>query len=436
MNASFPQVLIALLTGIILIIFCTSRWRIHPFFALLLACFVVGGIVQMPVADIISTAKDGFGNILKSLGFIIILGTALGVLLERNGSTRVMAEAILKMVGRKYPALAMSITGLIVGLPIFCDSGFIVLSGLNYSLAKRTGTHVVVMAVSMATGLYAVHCMVPPHPGAAAAASLIGVPFGKMIIFGLIAAVPAMFAAYMYTSYAGKKLATANVEESVEPGPAFASAPSPLRSFLPVVVPIVLIAARSVAPEHTPVLSVLGDPVMALIAGVLLALSATRRESLPQVNSWLQEAVEKAGGILVIIGAGGAFGAILGATHIGEHFSRALPLAGMGLAFPFLLTALLKTAQGSSTVAIIAASAIVQPLLAQLGLEEPSRRLLCVLAMGAGSMMVSHANDAYFWVISKFEKIEMPVMLKVYSVSTLIMGLVSFAVVYLLSLIV
>ena len=154
MTNSFIQVLIALLAGITTIVVLTAKLRVHPFFALLIASFVVGLGVQLPVTDILNAAKEGFGNIMKSLGFIIVLGTALGVVLERNGSTNVMANYILAKIGHKYPALAMSITGFIVGLPIFCDSGFIVLSGLNVSLAKRTGTRVIIMAVSMATGLY------------------------------------------------------------------------------------------------------------------------------------------------------------------------------------------------------------------------------------------------------------------------------------------
>lgn len=438
MAPSFLQVLLSLLAGISLIVVLTAKMKVHPFFALLLASGVVGLGVQLPLPDIITAAKDGFGNILKSLGFIIVLGTALGVILERNGSTQVMANYILKKIGDRYPALAMSIIGYIVGLPIFCDSGFIVLSGLNVSLAKRTGTRVIVMAVSMATGLYAVHCLIPPHPGAAAAAGMMEVPFGKLIMTGILVGLPAMLVGYWYAGYAGNRVADP-VKETTEEVKAVSSNtyPTVLRAFLPVLVPILLIAGRSIF-ENTltgnwHILTLLGDPVMALSVGVLLALSG---KSIPgkEINQWLQEAVEKAGGILVIIGAGGAFGAVLAATHIGQHLSASLPLASMGIFFPFLLTSFLKTAQGSSTVAIITAASIIQPLLHQLGFDTPDQRLYCVLAMGAGSMMISHANDAYFWVIARFEKIDMSPMLKVYSVATLLMGFTTIGVVYLLTL--
>lgn len=441
MTDSFVQVLIALLAGISLIVVLTARLHLHPFFALLIASFAVGLGVQLSVPEIVTAAKEGFGNIMKSLGFIIVLGTTLGVVLEKNGSTGVMANYILRKIGKHYPALAMSVIGFIVGLPIFCDSGFIVLSGLNTTLAKKTNTRVIVMAVSMATGLYAVHCLIPPHPGAAAAAGLIGVPFGKLIITGGLIAIPAMLVGYLYAVYAGNKIPGQAILKDAEESntPTVQKPPSVISAFLPVIVPILLIALKSIIETNMPgewkLLTALGDPVMALLIGVLLALYANKPFVYKQVNGWLQEAVEKAGGILVIIGAGGAFGAVLAATHIGQHLGNTLPLAGMGILFPFLLTSFLKTAQGSSTVAIITAASIIEPLLPALGLVTPEGKLLCVLSMGAGSMMVSHANDAYFWVIAKFEKIDMTSMLKVYSVATVLMGLTTLLMVYLLSLI-
>jgi GntP family gluconate:H+ symporter len=441
MAPSFYQVLICLIVGIAVIVVLTAKLRVHPFFALLIASFVVGLGVQLPVADIINTVKDGFGNIMRSLGLIIVLGTALGVLLEKSGCTKVMANYILEKIGHRKPALAMSLTGFIVGLPLFCDSGFIVLSGLNLSIARRTGTSVIVMAVSMATGLYAVHCLVPPHPGASAAAGIIGVEYGKLMITGIIIAIPAMLVAYWYTGYMGKKmpLSADSGDEIIENGVVIL--PSPIKAFLPVIVPVLLIATRSFlvtmaasGATVTQIISSLGDPVIALAIGVLLALNCARPWDTKKINHWLQSSAEKAGGILVIIGAGGAFGAILGATGIGQHLSKALPLGSLGILFPFLLTFVLKTAQGSSTVAIITAASIIQPLLPALGLTTPDGRLLCVLSMGAGSMMISHANDAYFWVIAKFEKLEMREMLRVYSVATVLMGLTSLLMTYILSL--
>ena len=438
MTASLLQVVISLVVGIALIILLTTKYRVHAFFALLLACFIVGFGVQMPPANIIVSVKEGFGNIMRSLGLIIVLGTTLGILLEHTGSTRVMAAFILKKCGERHAPLAMSITGFIVGLPIFCDSGYIVLSGLNQSLAKRTGISVVIMSVSLATGLYSVHCLLPPHPGATAAAGTIGADFGKLILIGIAVAIPAMLVGYWWAKYAGKKFQGSNAGEEInEP---LINQPPVLNAFLPVILPIILIATNSfVVMEKnneavwSKVLSVLGDPVIALSIGVILCFNNGRHWNRNVVGKLLTESAEKAGAILVIIGAGGAFGAVLAATKLGQHFGNAVPLSSLGILFPFLLTFILKTAQGSSTVAIITAAAIVLPLLPSLGLDTDNGKLLCVLSMGAGSMMISHANDAYFWVIAKFSGLEMKAMLKVYSVATLWMGLVSLGMVYIIS---
>ena len=439
MPDSFLQVLLCLLAGIAVIILLTTRYRVHPFFALLLACFLVGLGMQMPVTDILTAVKKGFGNIMQSLGLIIVLGTTLGVLLEHSGCTKVMAEFILKRTGEKKAPWAMSITGFVVGLPIFCDSGYIVLSGLNQSLAKRTGISVVIMAVSLATGLYAVHCLLPPHPGASAAAVTIGVDIGKLIIVGIGVAIPGMIAGHLWAVYAGRKVP--HVETEKEHIINNTATPPVLAAFLPVVVPVVLIAVNSVFSLEKnsgnllqKIFAVLGEPTIALSVGILLVLLTTRNRTKYELSKFLQEGVEKAGGILVIIGAGGAFGAVLASTQIGLHFSETVNLGNMGIFFPFLLTFILKTAQGSSTVAIITASTIVLPLVTALGLDSETGKLLCVLSMGAGSMMISHANDAYFWVISKFSGLEMRSMLKVYSVATIWMGLVTLLTVYLLSL--
>ncbi len=441
MDISLLRVLICLLTGIAVIVLLTAKYRVHAFFALIIACFLVGLGVGMPLNAVLTAIKDGFGNILKSLGLIIVLGTTLGAILEYTGCTRVMANAILNKVGKKHADLAMSLTGLIVGLPIFCDSGYIVLSGLNKSIARSTGISIVIMSVSLATGLYAVHCLIPPHPGASAAAGIIGVDYGKLILTGTLVAIPAMLAGYLWANYAGKKIPKPVIPE--EPLIADQSElSSTIKTFIPVVVPILLIALKSffvidpgAANKWIALFLSLGDPAIALTIGILLAFNAVRSWTKTTVSNLLQEGAEKAGGILVIIGAGGAFGAVLAATKLGDHLSTALPLASMGIFFPFLITFIIKTAQGSSTVAIITAASIVLPLLGPLHLDTATGHLLCVLAMGAGSMMISHANDAYFWVIAKFSGLEMKTMLSVYSVATVFMGLTSFAIVYLLSFI-
>jgi gluconate:H+ symporter, GntP family len=434
------QFLLFLVTGIGLIFVLSVKFRIPAFYCLMVVSLIVGLGLKIPAAEVIADMKDGFGNIMKSLGFIIVLGTALGVLLARTGSSQVMAGFILRIVGEKRASLGLSITGFIVGLPVFCDSGYIVLSGLNKSLSKRSGAPLIITSVSLATALLSVHCLIPPHPGAAAAAATMGVDYGKLMISGIAIAIPAMFTGYAWAAYAGKKIPLRPLEENEAPD-SLTSYPSVLKSFLPVVVPILLIALKSflVLEKMIPgillnVISFLGDPIVALSSGILIAFTNGHSWTKIEVSALLSEAVQKAGVILVIIGAGGAFGSVLAAGRIGEHFSHAFPEGGRAIWFPFLLTFILKTAQGSSTVAIITASSIIQPLLPALGLESETGRLLCVLSMGAGSMMISQVNDAYFWVIAEFSGLEVKSMLKVYTVATVFMGLVSFAAVCGLSL--
>lgn len=437
MEASFAQIMTCLAAGILVIVVLTTKFKVHAFFALFIAALLVGVGVGISFEALIGIMKKGFGHIMESLGFIIVLGTALGVILEFNGSTSVMANAIIRFTGKKRSIMAMNFTGFIVGLPIFCDSGYIVLSGLNNSVARLSRVAVPVISTSLAAGLYAVHCTIPPHPGAAAAAGILEVDIGKLIVTGILVALPTSVVGYAWCLYMKKRL-PAYVEDATAGQHIEVKGPSVLLSFLPVVVPILLIALGSVVNGQssavwTQTIKVLGNPAIALTVGVILALLTIPAHKRQQIGAVLQDGAEKAGGILVIIGAGGAFGAVLAATHIGNHLAEKLPLASMGIFFPFVLTALIKTAQGSSTVAIITAASIIQPLLPALGLDSAEGSILCLLAMGGGSMMISHTNDAYFWVISKFSGIDLKTMLKLYSVATIWMGLTVLLLVFLLS---
>ncbi|HVI47728.1 MAG TPA: GntP family permease [Chitinophaga sp.] len=439
---SLLQSIAGLLAGIIVIVVLTARFKVHAFFALLLACVVTSAILRLPVTDIISVVKTGFGNIVGSLGLLIILGTTLGLVLEHTGSTAVLAALVLKKTGAGRSSLAMNIIGYIVGMPIFCDSGFIVLSGLNKALARRSRISLLVMASSLAAGLYAVHCMMPPHPGITAATGAIHADLGRVMLYGLLIAIPAAFCGYCWSVYAGSKLPAPEIETE-ESDVSNGQQPSALMSVLPVAVPIFLIALRSMLTlENTAssaairIISTLGIPEVALSVGILLALAAKKNWERHSIGSLLEESAIKAAGILVIIGGGGAFGAILAKADIGSHFAQNATLTGLGLFVPFLITTILKTAQGSSTVAVITAATIVQPLLPTLGLDHENGRIISVLAMGAGSMMISHTNDAYFWVIARFSGLEIRDMLRVYSTGTIVMGIVAIASVYGLSLLI
>ncbi len=407
-----------------------------------MASMLTGLIFGLPVTDILSTIKTGFGQIVGSLGLLIILGTTLGLMLEHTGSTSVLAAYVLRKTGTGRSSLALNIIGYVVGMPIFCDSGFIVLSGLNKAMAVRSGISMLIMASSLATGLYAVHCMMPPHPGIMAATGIIQADVGKVMLYGLLIALPASACGYAWSLYAGHKLPAPPVEAPDITIPS-GRLPSVGMAVLPIAIPILLIALRSfLALEKNATslviqtLNILGIPEVAITIGIILTLLSLRNGQASNVRKILVEGAEKASGILVIIGGGGAFGAILAKADLGRHIAENPAITGTGILLPFLITAIIKTAQGSSTVAIITAASIIHPLLPALGLNTPDGNILSVLAMGAGSMMISHTNDAYFWVISRFSGLEIKDMLRVYTTATLIMGIAAMSGVYLLSLLI
>lgn len=436
-------VILALAAGICLIVLLSTRYKMHPFFSLLIACFVTGGLGGLEPDTLLVVMKEGFGKIMSSLGFIIAVGTALGMVLQVNGATTAMANAIIKWVGNKRSIFAMSLTGFIVGLPIFCDSGYVVLNGLNQSMIRKTGIAAAAMSTAMATGLYAVHCFIPPHPGITAAAGTINADFGKVIVYGFLVAVPVMLTGYYWAVRAGRKIPlTKAVKESAgEQATGHRQLPSTVTAFIPVIVPVLLIALKGVAAafsfwKYTTIerILIIGDPAVALVAGLILALCIPRKWEPGELGRLIHHGLEKAGGILVIIGAGGAFGMVINALKIQEYLAEAEGLHALGLFFPFLVAVILKTAQGSSTVAVLTAASIVLPFLPGLHLDTENGRVIAVLAMGAGSMAVSHVNDAYFWVITNFSGQELKQVLRVYSIATVFMAVVGILSVYLLSL--
>ncbi len=430
--------------SIIAIIFLTSKLKIKAFIALFLVSLFLA-FTTLPANTIVSTIKEGFGNTMASIGFLIILGAIIGITLDRTGGTISIARYILSKTGEHRSASALAITGFITGLPIFCDSGFIILSGLAKSLSSRSKTLMPFMATVLATSLYSVHCLIPPHPGALAAAGLINVNLGYLVIIGILFAIPGAIAAFFWSQWLskGKGYSPAkNVGNETKINQE--GLPSTLLSFLPIVVPLVLITIRSLLSLFdkggqtlvSKIFFFIGEPIFALAIGAFLAMFLIKEKTIESMNSVFGEAIEKAGPILIVTAAGGMFGMVIKATGTGEAIGKLLAGTNIGIVVPFLIAVVMKTAQGSSTVAIITTASFVAPMLSLLGLDSEWGRLLTMMSMGAGSMMVSHANDSYFWVISNFSDVDPATTLKVYSSSTIVMGLVVFACVWITSLII
>lgn len=428
--------------GIATIVVLSNRFRMPAFFSLLIASVIVALCLWMPASVALQSMKTGFGETLQSLGWLVIAGTGLGLFLEASGAARVMAQSILKVFGQKRASLSMAGTGYLVGLPVFCDAGFMVLNGLNPSIAKRSGTPMLSLSLALASGLYIVHCLIPPHPGAAAAAATMGADFGKLTVIGMLVAIPPLLLAHGWARRAGKKWG-ANLQPSNQPtdAPLPTQLPGFWQAFLPVLVPLLLIAGRSILLSQGKeasawqVILFLGDPVPALFLGLGLAAFFSKKQvSRGQMIQILEKTIEKAGPVILVTGAGGAFGALLSQAQLGDQLMAAPGASQWGLLLPFLMAAVLKTAQGSSTVAMISAAGIVLPLLPLLGLDTENGRILTTLAMGAGSMMLSHANDSYFWVIARFANIPVSIMWRSFTVCSIILSTGSLLMILLLSI--
>lgn len=439
-----PLLLIILFISFLFIIIMTTKFKVHPFFVLLLAAFGVGISAGLPVADVISNITTGFGRTLGSIGIIIICGTTIGVLLERSGAALSMANFFLKISGKKRVPLATSVFGYTVSIPIFCDSGFVLLSPLNKALAEGAKISMTVMAVVLSSALYATHCLVPPHPGPTAAvasvsefidASLQGSLMGRMVVLGLICAIPGVIAGFLWaTRFAKKYYIEAKPEVSYDTlMQKYQKLPSAFLSFMPILIPVILIGLKSfsILPSG---LAFLGTPVVALIIGVFFALLLVPKWNSEVFSAWLDDGIKAAGVILAITAAGGSFGTIIRATNIGSYLGEVLTQWNPGIFLPFLLAAAIKTAQGSSTVSIITTAPLIAGMLPTIGLATGWGPTFALLSMGAGSIMISHANDSYFWVVTKFSDLDVGTAYRVYTTATFLIGIVTMAFIYILSL--
>ncbi len=433
---------IVLSVGILAIILLTSVFKFNTFLSLVLVSLAMA-VFTLPAGSIVPVLKKGFGGTLESIGLIIILGTIIGVILDQSGATLSIVRFFLKRTGEKKAPAAMAITGFMTGVPIFCDSGFIVLSGICRSLARRSKTAITVMAPVLAVSLYGIHCLVPPHPGATAATGIVGAPVGNVILLGIITAIPGILAAYIFIRIRSRRISENTITEEPEVRTESVS-PAALLSFLPILVPLSLITLKSVLfmvatfPDTSilkKIIGFAGDPVIALLLGCFAGFPLLYKFSVKQWNKLLELAIEKAGPILIVTAAGGTFGAIIKESGIVNQLGEHVAALGLGIFIPYIIAVLLKTSQGSSTIAVITAASISAPLLSSLGLDTEWGKTLAILAMGAGSMMLSHANDSFFWVISKFSGMTASETLRYYSVSTVVLSVASFAMIGLLSLV-
>lgn len=447
MSGSDILLVIILVLCIVFIVLSSTKLKLHTFLALLFAAVGFGIFTGMPLDVIVDSISKGFGDTLGYIGIVIVAGTIIGVFLESSGGAYSLADKILKLIGRKRIPLAMLIIGWIVSIPVFSDSGFVIISPLNKALAKRAKISLAGPAIALSLGLTAAHCLVPPTPGPIAAAGLLDANLGLVILIGVPVSLISMITGWFFSvKYVSKIQIDPNPDISEqEINAKMKEAPSALKTISPVVLPILLIVLKSISDFPTnpmgegalrSFVGFVGQPVIALLIGVLLAFMLPRKkqEGMFSEKGWVGKAMISAATIILITGAGGVFGKVLQNSGLAEAIGRYISEINLGIWLPFIIAATIKTSQGSSTVALITTSSIIIPFLPALGYDTEIGKAIVVLSIGAGAMVISHANDSFFWIVTQMSNMNIKTGYKVQSLGTLVIGTTAGLVLWILSL--
>ena len=445
--------IIAFVVAIVVMIVAISKFKLHPFLAIMGVSLILALIAGLPLTGIADVIGAGFSGTFSSIGIVIILGALIGSILEVTGAALKLADIVIKLVGKKNPELAMELMGWVVSIPVFCDSGFVILNPIRKALVKRTGTSSVAMTVALSAGLYISHVFIPPTPGPIAAAQTLGIGESLLMVMGIgfLASICPLIAGVIFAKFIGKKVKSAdeqvNSDEVVktyeELVAEYGKLPCGLNALAPIIVPIIMMALGSVSSMAgwtgiaSDLCTFFGKPVIALTVGTIFAIAqlagAKKMEQFYQITN---DTLKTVGPILFVTAAGGVLGKVISSTDMVNYIkANAEVLKGIGIFFPFILAAILKSAQGSSTVALTTTAGILAPLMGVLGLDTPVLSALTVMAIGAGAMTVSHANDSYFWVVTNFGEMTPDQGYKTQTVLTLVLGVSSMIGIFIMSLI-
>ncbi|MFC3456222.1 GntP family permease [Amycolatopsis speibonae] len=427
--------------------------KLEPFIALIVVGLLTALAAGLPVGQIVGSAQKasdsllekGFGGILGHIAAIIGLGTILGSILERSGGAKVLTTALLRAIGEKRAPLAMGLAGFVFGIPVFFDIGIFVLAPLVYVAAKQGGRSLVLYALPLLAGLSITHAFLPPHPGPVAAAGLLHVELGWIILMGLVCGIPAfLIGGVAYSTWIGKRIDIPVPEEFVveEEGDKEENPPSLGLVAAIIAVPLVLILAGTFGSIWLPknsalagVAAFIGTPAVALTISVLLAswlLGLRRGLTGKDLSELSAKSLRPVAMILLVVGAGAFFGAVLAATGIGKAVAGSLDNAGLPVILAaYVISCGMRIAQGSATVAIVTTSGIVAPTVATLGYSQMQLALL-VVAISAGSIIASHVNDGGFWIISRYFNMTVPQTLKTWTVLETVLSVSGFGVAALL----
>lgn len=437
--------ILTIFLALAIILIAIVKFDVHPFLALFGTAIIYGLLAGMPGELILQSISEGFGGVLGSIGLLILLGVIMGTFLEKTGGAIVIAEKILRWIGEKSVTTAMLVSGYILSIPVFGDSVFIMMNPISKSLSLKSKTPYAATTIAIALGATASHSLVPPTPGPIATAGIMEADLGMVIFWGFLISLVTLVPSYFFIKKFVAKIPLKPQVAKVEAKEAKIVFPSAFKSFLPITVPLVLIIVASIAKYPSKpfgegafytIMQFIGSPVIALFLGVFLTFLLPKKfdKRLLSASGWFGEAILIAAPVILITGAGGVFGKMLQNSGIGEMVSANMSNASWGIFLPFIIAFSLKTAQGSSTVAMITTASIVAPLLGSLGLDSETMRVFAVLATGAGAIAISHANDSFFWAVTQLSGLTIKQGNQSHSLGTLIMSLTAISLIYLITL--
>ena len=444
--------IIAFVVAVVLMIVAISKFKVHPFLSIMAVSLLLALVAGIPLTKIADVIGAGFSGTFSSIGIVIILGALIGTILEKTGAAFKLADLVIKVVGKKNPELAIELMGWVVSIPVFCDSGFVILDPIRKALVKRTGTSSVAMTVALSAGLYISHVFIPPTPGPIAAAQTLGIGENLLLVMGIGAAasVLPLIAGLIFAKFIGKKVKSADetvtsdevVKTYEELVAEYGKLPNGFNALAPIIVPIILMALGSISSMAgwtgfvSELCTFLGKPVIALAVGTIFGvIQLATAKKMGEFYTITNDTLKTVGPILFVTAAGGVLGKVISSTDMVNFItSNSGVLGTIGIFFPFILAAILKSAQGSSTVAITTTAGILAPLMGAMELNTPALGALTVMAIGAGAMTVSHANDSYFWVVTNFGKMTPDQGYKTQTLLTLVLGVSAMIGIFVLSL--
>ncbi|MGF1859590.1 GntP family permease [Photobacterium profundum] len=439
-----------IILGITVMMLMIIKTRIPVALAMVISCLIMGLFAGIAPTDLVNAIKSGFGGVLGGIGLIIAFGVIMGACFEKSGAAVRMAKTFVKLCGKGREDLALGFTGVLVAIPVFCDSAYVLLHSLVRAISRNTGKSSVGLGVTLALGLLITHALVPPTPGPVAVAGILGVDLGIYMLWGLVVSIPMMLLSLIYIRKVGKEYYRvpngeswitnqadwANLENVQEVKDE--ELPSNFLSFGPILIPIILILANTLISDgdsvfHT-VLELIGNPVVAVGLGVLMALyGLTTQIDRKEMIGSMDDALSTTGLILVVTGCGGAMGAVLKASGAGPQVAEAIASSGIPpLLVPLAIASMLRMIQGSATASMMVAATMTLPLVEALGLDP----VFVALACAVGPVGFSHVNDSYFHIISRTLGItELSDQLKIWSLTSTIAWAIGASLIMILNLV-